>query len=77
MRATLRSKIAEHGWPEVTTRLKSYRGFGDTSAAVLRKAYGQAIDADGSNPELTLEANEKGVFTRIVNAWNDGLADVL
>jgi hypothetical protein len=77
MRAMLQSRIAEHGWPEVITRLKTYRGFGDTSAAVLRKAYGQALAAGGSSPKLTLEANEKGVFTRIINAWNDGLADTL
>jgi hypothetical protein len=77
MRSTLQSKVAEHGWLQVITRLKTYSGFGDTSAAVLRKAYGQAIAAGGSGAQLTLEANEKGVFTRIVNAWNDGLVDTL
>ncbi|MCZ6604224.1 MAG: hypothetical protein O7A03_03680, partial [Alphaproteobacteria bacterium] len=74
MRATLQSKIAEYGWAKVITRLKTYRGFGDKSAAVLQKTY---IAAAGSNPELKLEADEKGVFTRIVNAWNDGLVDTL
>ena len=77
MRATLQSKIAEHGWPDVITRLKTYRGFGDRSAAVLRKAYDQAIAIGGSSPELTLDVNEKSVFTRIVNVWNGQLSDLL
>ena len=61
----------------VTTKLKEYRGFGDRSAEVLAKAYGQALAAGGSNPGLQLDEDEKGVFTRVANAWDSGLSGVL
>ncbi len=75
IRTTLGSKLTQFGgWTEVIRRLKDFPHFGDRSGVVLRRAYEQAVVAGGSNPELTLEQNEKGTFTRIVNAWNNGLS---
>lgn len=78
MRATITQKIGVYGsLNAVADKLKEFRGFGDRSAQVLKKAYGQAVRAGGSNPTLTLEEGEKGVFTRIANNWDQGLRDIL
>ncbi len=80
MRAAITAAVADPKYgslARVTERLQTYRGFGPKSALVLAKAYGQAVAAGGSNPALELDTDEKGVFTRIANAWDEGLSGVL
>jgi len=70
--------ISTHGSLDATVRkLQEFKGFGDRSAAVLKKAFGQAFAQGGGGKPLTLAEDERGVFTRIANLWDDGLGDML
>lgn len=78
MYADIGRGISKHGsLVAVMEKLKDFKGFGDRSAAVLKKAFGQALAAGGGGADLTLAEDERGVFTRIANLWDQGLGDVL
>jgi hypothetical protein len=74
MLATITAKIPNYnGLAGVMAKLREFRGFGDRSAVVLTKAYGQAIRGEA----LDLTDDERPVFTRITNLWHEGLSDLL
>ena len=67
----LASALAKNGATRstVSDKLKSYSGFGASSATVLWKVYDQAFGQ--TDRAVALESSEKATLTRIKRAWSN------
>jgi hypothetical protein len=76
MEETLKARIESRDRTWVANRLRSYPRFGERSEEVLFKAYDE-VKGRQDKTVSSLTPDERSVFTRIRNAWGEGLAEVL
>lgn len=73
IKSQLRAAIAKSSRADVARRLRTHDGFGARSEEMLFRAYGYVITPGNGNDVSHFSSGDRGILTRIFNAWPQGL----